>query len=401
MTAATQTPTPRHTSKRRILRRVVGVVLLLLLVLIGASALSNLFLPGRSQLLDRLPALEKARVAEAIHLRQTLGSSIWPGWGEAAIPVIVYNEEYAFLVGYPDPPDGWVKVPQNLQRGGPWEEVPGDTFEGQTYYRQKLPGQGVTPEAFAVLVGDRWAAGMPAREWFVIGLGEQISESLPGPLAAVLPYRLLGRILAGSSDQYVTLVLHESFHAYQGIKTPARLAASENASRLQESNYPWDDPALQESWQAELNLLADAARAASDEQARDLARRFLARRDDRRTTSNLPPALVNYEQQREWLEGLAKYTELSIWRQAAATPSYAPLPALLADPDFKRYTGAGDRWSQEIDQATRMAGDEGDGRFYYSGMLQASLLDRLSPSWRELIWPDPTWLEDLLRQSLE
>ena len=27
------------------------------------------------------------------------------------IPVMVYDAEYAFLVGYPDPPPGWFKMP--------------------------------------------------------------------------------------------------------------------------------------------------------------------------------------------------------------------------------------------------------------------------------------------------
>jgi hypothetical protein len=185
------------------------------------------------------------------------------------------------------------------------------------------------------------------------------------------------------------------------MKTPARLAASENASRQQESKYPWEDGELEKSWQAELNLLADAARATPDEEARELARRFLAQRDGRRTTHGLAPGAVDYERQREWLEGLAKYTEMTIWREAATNPDYDPLPEVLSDPDFKRYSTAEERRSQEIDQATRMAGNEGDGRFYYSGMLQAWLLDRLMPGWRELVWEDGTWLEDLLRRAVE
>lgn len=394
----------KHTSRiRRILLLVLAGLGLLLVLLVAVSALSNVMLPSRSQVVDRLGDEEKARVAEAVHLRQALGDDVWAGWGHAEIPIIVYNEEYAFLIGYPGPsrpPDGWVKVPQNLVRGGPWEEVPGDRFQGMGYYRQKLPGEGITPESFAVLVGDRWVSSLSTKEAMAIGISDQIKKDLPGPLAAILPYRVFGRVLVGNSDQYISKLLHESFHGYQGMTAEARLAASENANRLQANEYPWEGGALGQSWQMELDLLADAARSGSDTQARDLARQFLNVRDARRLSANLSPELVDFEQQREWLEGLAKYTELAIWRQAAASLSYTPSPTISIDPDFKRYATADERWSQELDQATRMAGDEGDGRFYYSGMLQAALLDRLAPDWKSHVLPADTWLEDLLREAV-
>ena len=96
--------------KRKIIKVVLAALLgfsILCVGIIGFLALSNRRLPTRSQVVDRLSDLEKARLAEAIHVRQTLGDEVWPGWGQVDIPFIVYNEEYAFLVGYPDPADGW------------------------------------------------------------------------------------------------------------------------------------------------------------------------------------------------------------------------------------------------------------------------------------------------------
>ena len=43
-----------------------------------------------------------------------------------------------------------------------------------------------------------------------------------------------------------------------------------------------------------------------------------------------------------------------------------------------------------------MAGDEGDGRFYYSGMAQAVLLDRFAPGWKAQILDQGVWLDELL-----
>ena len=79
----------------------------------------------------------------------------------------------------------------------------------------------------------------------------------------------------------------------------------------------------------------------------------------------------------EWLEGLARYTELEIWRQGFAD-GYTSLSETSQLSDFDNYSGFDNRWSQELSQIRRMASDDGDGRFYYSGMAQAYLLDRLA-----------------------
>ena len=49
----------------------------------------------------------------------------------------------------------------------------------------------------------------------------------------------------------------------------------------------------------------------------------------------------------------------------------------------------------------RMYYDEGDGRFYYSGMAQAYLLDRLLPGWKQRAFEDGIWLETLLIEALK
>lgn len=51
---------------------------------------------------------------------------------------------------------------------------------------------------------------------------------------------------------------------------------------------------------------------------------------------------------------------------------------MSADLDFDQYQKFDQCWQQETDQIARMASNEGDGRFYYSGMAQAVLL----PGWK-------------------
>jgi len=150
-----------------------------------------------------------------------------------------------------------------------------------------------------------------------------------------------------------------------------------------------------------MDLLGDAVLTPDLEEARNLARQFLAQREARRKEFSLAPEMVDYERQREWLEGLAKYTELAIWKQASQTPSYQPVQALQGDLEFKGYATFEQRWTQETAQIKRAAGQEGDGRFYYSGMAQAFLLDKLMPGWKSRVFEKDVFLEDILSAALE
>ncbi len=389
----------------RILIFVAAGVILLCLVVVIVSTLSNLGLPTELSVVDRLNNLEKARLGEAFHLRTELGEAVWPGWGKADIPVIVYNADYAFLVGMENPEPGWKKVPARQERGGPWEEVPGETIQGHIYYRQRLVDPNITPEAFTVLVGnpqgrERWVATFQTRDYAQISLIQGFRESMPGPLKPILPYRLLWKLLMGNTETYIGVLAHESFHAYQGIAAPERLAESENAMQYN-SQYPWEDTTLEAAWQAELDKLYEATQARGNEQIAQRARQFLALRDERRKKGALPAGLIAFERQREWEEGLAKYAELEIQRQAALSKIYKPLPDIRKDPDFNSYTDRLRFWNNQLSEVKRLSNREGETRFYYSGFAQAALLDRLMPGWKEQAFLPGIWLEDLLRQAAQ
>jgi hypothetical protein len=373
----------------------LGLVGLCLLV-VAASALSNLGLPQHSSTVDRLSDLEKARLAEVFHLRDSLGDAAWPGWGQADIPLIVYNEEYAFLVGYPDPPDGWMKVPSLEVRGGPWEKVPGDDFVGRPYYRSPLTDPEKTPEGFTVLVGDRWVATFQTREFGEVEFYRGFRAELPPIISSIVPVRLAWALLMGRTDSYIAALEHESFHAYQGILNGGRLAEAEQSFRVEET-YPFDTMA--EPWRQEMELLLQAALAEDVSEARQLARQFLQMRANRR--GGLSAQQINFERLREWEEGLAKYAELEITRLAGTTADYQPVTGIAADPDFQFYRGQQQFWTAQLKEATKTAGRSGDTRFYYSGNALAVVLDRLLPGWKERALPGGEFPEDLLLEAVK
>ena len=68
------------------------------------------------------------------------------------------------------------------------------------------------------------------------------------------------------------------------------------------------------------------------------------------------------------------------------------LPALADDPDSKGYATFDRHGSQELGQMKQQATREGATRFYYTGMAQAILLDRLMAD---------VWLEELLSEAVQ
>jgi hypothetical protein len=388
---------------RRRLRRIGWGILAAIFAIAGLSAATNLLFRVGSDSIDQLTDLDKARVAEAFRLRRAVGDSIWPGWSNAIIPIILYNEGYVFLSGCSDNPGpGWRTVPQDLARGGPWESVPDDSIDGRPYYRQRLVDEHASPQAFTLRVGELWAASMTTKDWTTIGMGNEIRDSLPFAIKAFVPYRLIARIFLGlamNTDGYVCALEHESFHAYQGMVSANRLASAETALSHLGRMYPWADGSFNQAWKAELNALADALSATQAKRTVGFVDRFMALRRDRRTAFHLDSALVNLERLREWEEGLGKYTELAVWKCAASDTGHKPVQVLNGDPDFKGYRNFSDKWSQEL-VTLRLQSHAEEIRFYYSGMAQAFLLDRLNPEWRRTVLKGDVFLEDLLSEAL-
>ena len=385
----------------------LAAVVILIVGAAGYFAYDNSRLPTHSQVIENLSQFDKARLEEAYHLRQALGDQVLPGWGQANIPQINFNEQYAFLVSYSAlelPPPGWQRVPGGEQRGGSWEWVKGEDFLGQPYARVKLAAPDQNSEAFVVIVGDQNAASLGTMEWMRIEAMHGLGDQMPSFLQPIFPNRLFTNLLVDSSDMYISALLHEQAHVYQYRVAPDRLAEAELSNIKWSKKYPVEDESLRQDWQTELDLLVKALRSSNDGQARDLARQFLAQRQQRRQAAKLSADLIDFERQREWVEGIARYAEISIYRAAANTPGYQAVDSIQSDPefhDYQRFNGPMGRWTREVDQIAREAGAEGDNRYYYTGMAQAVLLDRFAPGWKERLFDKGVWLEDLLAEALK
>ena len=325
-----------------------------------------------------LADVDKARLAETRRLQQTAGEAVWPGFGQQAVPVLLWHGSAPFSSTLAEPPGAW--------------QLSGDTFDGEPYYWREPDNE----QNFAVEVDGRWVASMATKWEADAFLREQFEANLPAPLGQLIPYRLL----IMPSEVQMTGLLHEMFHVYQAERAPARLAAAEAAHAL-EGLYWQMEPAMREAWLAETAILRDALTVTSDAESKRLAQEFLELRQERRRIHSLPDTLVAFERHLEWEEGLAKYIELAAWREAAAESAPAPLAELSElDNAFRGYQTFEDQWSRELDTMQRQGEQESIVRFYYSGMALAMLLDRHRPGWQDDVWADDVWLETLLQTAV-
>jgi len=366
----------RRSTKKHILLWILLAPLLMCLAGGLVSYLINRGLPTQSAQVEVLSPVAESHVREGLHLMAETGDSIWPGFGSAGIPLMAYNERYSFLCGTAQAPSGWERA------------------EGQLCFRGTYPN----PQAFTHQVGERWFGSMTTQEYMGIRMREEISEQLPGPLAAVFPYGLITPTLG--TERYIGALVHESFHAFQAETARARFDDAERAYPAGDA-YWANDSSAREQWKREAQALYDALNAQDEAEMRTYAAEFLSIRAERRSQTLASENLVLYEKRYEWLEGMAKYMELNTLLAAAHTPNYVPDPALAADKNFHNYSQIDALWKSELNQMKRQAGLEGDTRFYYTGMAQGELLDRLMPDWKSRLFAEGAWLEDLLAESLQ
>ncbi|MGD0783148.1 MAG: hypothetical protein ABSA30_09870 [Candidatus Aminicenantales bacterium] len=328
----------------------------LAVVLLGPARLSAQGTPQARPMLpspreSELGVQDKAEIAEVFRLQADAGDKIWPALAAADLPVILFNARYEFLVGAARPP-------------APWEVLKGQILQGKPCGRRSADH----PQNFAVKVGSAYA-GRAA----TLGLMNSKSPMRFGP------------------DFHVVLILHEMFHAYQADQDTARFDKALAVYKA-EKDYPFQDKDMAAAWVTEGAALARALKAPTIDEAARLAQEFLEIRDARRGAARLSLELVDYERELEWLEGLAEYAEIRFYELAAsradqtASIRFNPGLPLVLRWDFVRLE-------------KQMGAQEGDLRFYLSGMAQARLLDRLSPEWKSRTVLGKVYLEDLVRSA--
>jgi hypothetical protein len=357
---------------------VVGVVILLPYLVIPSS--------------DDLSSRDVARIAEFQHLRQTVGETIWPGFGKGQIPLALVKGKMEYLFDHPSPPSGYkpVRIPS----------YPGAVFRRKGH---TLPRLAMT----AIPVGGVLAALMPDKATFdqVASVLELNSDS------SVLEAAMSGGVDTVDTAVYEVVAIHEGFHAFQIKRDIARLQRMSDlppgsldeklfAARLKEAEATTEITKL---LRVESRHLALALAAGSPGVRRDEAQLFLEARDARRQATAAKAegltiaSVAVHENAIEWCEGMATYVEGQTCRLAAGN-SYKPLDLMAGLSDFHGYASLAKSKDWSLDRSADMASH---ARSYVVGAGICLLLDRLGAEWKKPAIEELLPLDELLRRALE
>ncbi len=298
-----------------------------------------------------------------------MGDKIWPGFGSAELPLILFNDRYSFLF-VKDKPDST------------WQLIEHSSMANTDIYVKKDQN----PQAFALNVGEKWAGSLGMRHQMNRQMYLGIREEVPLIFKYILPYFLISI----KPDVHFASVHHEWFHAFQASQNQSRFLAAEASHRFLE-HYPYNDSDFTKQWNKEGNLLMKALDATDTETKTALIDSFLWIRETRRNQIGLTEDQINAEKQLEWLEGLAKYVEYKTY-----------IKALEMDYELYNFKKKNAYWQVEKSQRLKALGESGgDNRFYYSGMAMAFLLDEYSSDWKKEIITEAVNLEDLLAKAIK
>lgn len=361
--------------------RVITIIFLsligLMLLTAGVSFITNQNLPEPSSTPDELSPQDLAYAEEALHLMAELGDQTWTGLS-GNIPLILWNENYAFLVNSQEQLSGWDKL-----ENATVNNLPVFVQKNEANY-----------QAFTeILSNGQYAGSMATKNATNVGFISLFEQDLPPIIAEIFPYRLM----LISTDFYITSLVHESFHAFQAEEYPERFEDAERAYRSTEA-YEKLFPVMADAWEVEVQHLMDALDEKDPAAQKEIVQQFLDARKQRRNEVDLSDAFTLYEKRFEWLEGSAKYVELVIWKNGANSTSYQPASIIQDDNDFDGYQGFEKRWKNELNNAKTAVKNGSETMFYYTGMLQAKLLDQLMPGWKTRISESGIWYEDLLNE---
>jgi hypothetical protein len=217
---------------------------------------------------------------------------------------------------------------------------------------------------------------------------EQLKKEIP-------PEKLtpaLIKMMTVTPAQHVVLLLHEAFHAFQAVQVHGRFLKA-NGVYASEKHYPFEDEVFKNAWNKEGSFLAAALREKDESERHELIQRFLEVRIKRRSDASLSPELIAFERELEWLEGLAKYVEMRFSELGSS---------LKGEAESKAYRIVRNRLQADFSWRIAKLGDlHGDLRFYLSGAIQAMILDKISPGWKqEIIRQENIGLEDLLQAAV-
>jgi hypothetical protein len=322
------------------------IVILLLSITVSAQA-------TKPQLRDD----DRIRLAEAFRMGEKLGNHVWEGWSKAPFAVLLVTPEYEFLVRHPKPSKDFTSVGYD------------PLLKSEVYYRPRT----VQPNLLATYPA---VGGIST---IVIGQPENTE--------------------AKTSTRWLVTLFHEHFHQMQDSQPD--FYAEANALGLARGDqtgmwmltfpFPYERAEVKEQFSMMSRALLDALRAAQGKDFRDKLSAYLAVR--KRFQQTLAPDDYKYLSFQLWKEGVARYTEYRIAKEAARR--YKPSKQFASLKDFTPFADdarkmldriMADLEKMSLDKRQRTA-------LYPFGAAEAMLLDRVNPDWQKRYFTEKFFLD--------
>lgn len=300
---------------------------------------------------------DRVRIAEARLIADRLGDDLWPGFADAPFAVLLVTPETEYLFDHPSPtPD--------------FELVGRDSLVGcDVYARDRVFGKELLATFPAVGGVSTVVIGQPRNTQ------------------------------ASHSTRWVATLLHEHFHQYQQSQAgyyqdalKLGLAGDDTTGMwMLQYPFPYDSTRANEAFSTLCRMLADAVESIGKSRFRPALSEYLrARGAFRRVLNEKDYAYFSFQ---IWQEGLARYTEYALMRQAGVT--YRPTSRFTELPDRVAFDeDASETFSHVLSELRRVSLKKARRTaFYHVGAAEGVLLDEVSPGWRARYFAEKYFVE--------
>jgi len=314
---------------------------------------------------------------ETWHLLDEYAETVWTGWNSYKdIPVFFGSPETEDVFVNPDEvlPDGFKLYSKKIQGKLVYYRYPSSVIRARGGVNLRIDGK-----RYRLC---RMAVKSSSYDESHIGYYQRILNTM------VLPEYIT--LLNKSCENFISVIAHESFHIYQ----------------LRNREFPREEQKITDFFdlnQASLclmegHILKDGWKTGSREEVLELAKQFLAVRKNRR--KNLKESNVFWEHESEWSEGSALYVQMKLLFLASEN-KYKSRILKASEKHFYDFQLAHDLKLKIDDMLIHTAQYAYDPlqRFYYFGMAQGFMLDRLCGNdWKREFFQENIHFDSLLEK---
>jgi hypothetical protein len=300
---------------------------------------------------------DRVRLAEAFRMSEKLSNRVWKGWSKTPFAVLLVTPEYEFLVRHPKPSKDFVSIGYD------------SLLKSEVYFRKRV----FKPDLLATFPA---VGGIST---IIIGHPENTE--------------------AKTSTRWVVTLFHEHFHQmqdsepdfYKDAHALGLARGDETGMWMLNFPFPYEKMEVKEQFSIMSRSLADALRSVNRKDFNARLSIYLAAR--KRFEQSLQPDDYKYFSFQLWKEGVARYTEYRIAKEAAA--HYKPSKEFSSLKDFTPFRDDAQKtFDRMLNDLEKMSLDKRQRTALYPfGAAEAILLDRANPKWQhryftEKFFPD-------------